>query len=86
MDQSREERYVVLAVGDGEGAARVRACAREHGLRFDLIPDPTSQLAKRFRVACWPTAVWIDERGLVEGLHFGATPDRSPREPGRVEG
>jgi peroxiredoxin len=68
---------VIVAVGDGEQPERVRAIAQEHGLGFRLLPDPTSQLARRYRVACWPTAVWIDEQALIERIHFGVTPDRS---------
>jgi peroxiredoxin len=66
---------VILALGDGENAERVQEIARRYGLRFTLVPDPKSELAKRFRVHCWPTTVWIDEQGLVQRAHFGATPD-----------
>jgi len=66
-----------VAVGDGEPPERVQAIAQEHGLSFRLLPDPTSQLARRYRVACWPTAVWIDEHALIERVHFGSTPDLS---------
>jgi peroxiredoxin len=68
---------VIVAVGDGEPPERVRTIAQEHGLGFRLLPDPTSQLARRYRVACWPTAVWIDEQAFIERVHFGVTPDRS---------
>jgi peroxiredoxin len=66
---------VILAVGDGEDAERMQEIARRYGLRFTLVPDPKSELAMRFRVRCWPTTVWIDEQGLVQRAHFGATPD-----------
>ena len=68
---------IILAVGDGEDAARVQEVAHSQGLRFSLVPDPKSELARRFRVGCWPTTVSIDELGLVERVHFGVTPDRS---------
>ena len=68
---------VILAVGDGENAEGVQEIARRYGLRFSLMPDPKSELAKRFRVNCWPTTVWIDEQGLVQRAHFGVTPERA---------
>jgi peroxiredoxin len=77
QDGSRAQGPVILAVGDGEEAERVKEIAREKDLRLTLVPDPMSQLAKRFRIACWPTTVRIDERGLVEGVYFGATLSRS---------
>jgi peroxiredoxin len=77
VQDEASEGPVIVAVGDGEQPERVREIAQEHGLRFTLVPDPTSELARRYRVACWPTTVWIDEQGLIQRVHFGVTPDRS---------
>jgi peroxiredoxin len=74
-DEPTGQGRVILAVGDGENAERVQEIARRYGLRFTLVPDPKSELAKRFRVHCWPTTVWIDEQGLVQRAHFGTRPD-----------
>ena len=69
-DDSNGQGRVILAVGDGEDAERVQEIARRYGLRFTLMPDPESELAKGFRVRCWPTTVSIDELGLVERTRF----------------
>ena len=67
---------LIVAICDGDQPERVRSIAQEHGLSFTLLPDPTSQLTRRYGVACWPTTVWIDEQALIQGIHFGATHDR----------
>ena len=72
-----DEGLAVVAIGDAEQPERVQAIAQEHGLSFTVLPDPTSEIARRYRVSCWPTTVWIDEQALIERVHFGLTPDRS---------
>ena len=76
-DKASGEGPVIVAIGDGEQPEGVREIAQEHSLQLTLLSDPTSQIAKRYRVACWPTTVWIDEQGLLQRVHFGVTPGRT---------
>ncbi len=66
----------ILAVNDGEDPQRVAEIYREHHLTFAVIADPHRQIARRYRVTCWPTTVSIDENGVVNRVHLGTTPDR----------
>ncbi len=68
---------VILAVNDGEDPQRLDEVRRAHDLTLTLVPDPHRRIARRYGVTCWPTTISISENGLVDGVQFGVTPDRS---------
>ena len=70
---------LILAINDGEDPQRVAEIAREHRLTFMVVPDPDRQIARSYRVNCWPTTIAVDEEGHVERVHFGVTSDHSGR-------
>jgi peroxiredoxin len=74
FDASGHKR-VILAIADGADAGQVAQVRQELGLTFKLIPDPDRSIARRYRVDCWPTTVSIGSSGIVDRIHFGATPD-----------
>jgi peroxiredoxin len=72
---------VILAVADGDDPSRVAAVGRELGLSFTLVPDPDRRISRRYGVNCWPTAISIEQNGLVDRVHFGLTPSMSASTP-----
>ena len=74
--QTSETGTVVVAIGDGEDANRTAEIAREHELRFALIPDPDRRISRQYGINCWPTIVSINENGIVDFVHSGITHTR----------
>jgi peroxiredoxin len=74
--QTSETGTVVVAIGDGEDAHRTAEIAREHELRFALIPDPDRRISRQYGINCWPTIVSINENGIVDFVHSGITHTR----------
>jgi AhpC/TSA family len=77
--QTSETGTVVVAIGDGEDAHRTAEIAREHELRFALIPDPDRRISRQYGINCWPTIVSINENGIVDFVHSGITHTRKSR-------
>jgi hypothetical protein len=39
------------------------------------VADPSGAIASAYGIDTWPTTVWLDERGLVSGVHIGRMSD-----------
>ena len=72
-ESSRRGGVIVLAVGDGEAAARAEEVARREELPFPVIPDPHRVISQRFGVSVWPSIVWIAPDMRVDTVHLGLT-------------
>jgi len=61
---------VVLAINDGEAPELVKKVAAENGLSAIVVIDPERQFSLAYGVNLWPTAVFIDARGLVHDIRY----------------
>jgi peroxiredoxin len=68
---------LVLAVNDGEDPAQAQEAFARWGLSVAFVPDPQRAIARAYGIACWPTTVAIDARGLVSSVQMGRSRDRS---------
>lgn len=64
------ERPVVLAVNDGETAEAARKAAAENKFSATVVPDPERQISRAYGVSIWPTIVFIETTGLVDGIRY----------------
>lgn len=66
---------ILLAVNDGEPRGRACDVFETNGFTFRSITDSERQISRLYGITCWPTTISIDEKGLIEGVHFGMTPE-----------
>lgn len=69
--ESHAEKLVVLAVNAGEEKASVLNFVNEFGYDLQFILDPTNSLASQYKVRGLPTSVFIDQQGMIQGMHIG---------------
>jgi peroxiredoxin len=72
----RDAPFVAAFCGDREPKSLERL-RHEHRLSFPLVHDAHQQLARLFKVRCWPTTVSINEDGIVDHVQFGAVHERA---------
>ena len=72
MQRSSAGTLTVLAIDKQEPASDVRAFARDHGLTFTLLLDPTASVFQTYRVSVQPESFWVDRHGTVAAVHYGA--------------
>ncbi|MFZ1042850.1 MAG: TlpA disulfide reductase family protein [Anaerolineales bacterium] len=71
QDQSTEDDVVIVAVNDGEKPDQAAEFFRKNGFTMHFVPDEYRQIARRYRIRCWPTTVLIDAWGKVTKTQFG---------------
>jgi peroxiredoxin len=59
----------VLGINIGEGEARVKEGIKDFGIKYDVLRDADTSVAKRYNVVGTPTVVFLDEDGVVR--YFG---------------
>jgi len=59
----------VLGINIGEGAARVNEGVKDFGIKYDVVRDADTQVAKTYKVLGTPTVVFLDKKGVVR--YFG---------------
>ena len=69
--ESHPEKLVVLAVNAGEEKASVLDFVNEFGYDLQFLLDPSNSLASQYQVRGLPTSVFIDQQGLIQGVHIG---------------
>lgn len=69
---SGEHAVVTIASLSGD-AAKVGANVADRGLTFPVVPDPGAQLAHRFSVRAFPTAIVLKPNGEVSSVETGYT-------------
>jgi peroxiredoxin len=66
-----EQGLAVVAVNFQEDREAVRAFAREFGVPFPVLLDPSGGVAERYGVRALPTTVFGDRQGMLVGLALG---------------
>lgn len=61
----------ILAINLGDSQRDISAWRDEHGLSFDLLRDPTLDIARRYQIRGLPTTYLLDERQILRALYFG---------------
>ncbi|MDQ3131210.1 MAG: TlpA family protein disulfide reductase [Acidobacteriota bacterium] len=59
----------ILGINIGEGAARVNEGIKDFGIKYDVVRDADTQIAKNYKVVGTPTVVFLDKKGVVR--YFG---------------
>lgn len=66
-----EQGVVVLLVNDGETVNQARDYLHYHDLDLPCIPDPSSRLARHYRVRGLPTTIMVGADGEIEARLMG---------------
>ena len=66
-----EHNFVILAVS-AEDPRTVQRFAKQHGIDYPVVLDPTGTAHDLYQVSLFPTMVWIDENGRIESFSHGA--------------
>ena len=69
--ENHPDKLVVLAVNAGEERASVRNFVDKFGYDLQFLLDPSNSLASQYQVRGLPTSVFIDQQGLIQGMHIG---------------
>ena len=67
----RNQGLVVLAVNQGETAARVGAFVEELGLTFPVLLDREGAVGARYQLRAYPTTFFVGRDGVVRDLVLG---------------
>jgi len=59
----------VLGINIGEGLARVNEGIKDFNIKYDVVRDADTQVAKNYKVIGTPTVVFLDKKGIVR--YFG---------------
>ena len=65
------DELVVLAVNVGEQEFDVRAFLNENKFHLMFLLDPSNSVAEKYYVFGYPASMFIDEEGLLQGMHIG---------------
>jgi len=71
---------VVLAINDGDSAELAHKAAAENGISALVVADPSRDISLAYGVNVWPTAIFLDDTGLVVDTRYG----RFSKELGRA--
>ena len=71
QDQSSLDEVVFVAVNDGEKPDQAAEFFRKNGFTMHFVPDEYRQIARSYRIRCWPTTVTINEHGKITRTQFG---------------
>lgn len=72
FDAYKDDKFVIIAIEDGQPLNEVRAFVEEHGLTFPVWPDPEYKATTAFRANSLPTSFVIDREGTVRLTWTGA--------------
>ncbi|RMH34294.1 MAG: TlpA family protein disulfide reductase [Acidobacteria bacterium] len=59
----------IVGINIGEGDARISQGIKEFGIRYTVLKDKDTSVARRYKVIGTPTVVFLDRRGIVR--YFG---------------
>ena len=65
------EGTVILAINDGDPKELATEVANRSGFAERLVVDTHRRISMAYGVTAWPTAVLIDQRGVVSAVHSG---------------
>ena len=63
--------FMVLAINAGETSAQASAFAKQLGLTFPILLDPTENLMDTLHIADFPTSILVGRDGVVKAIHVG---------------
>ncbi len=55
----------VLGINIGEGEARVKEGIKDFAIKYDIVRDADTQVAKTYKVVGTPTIVFLDKKGVI---------------------
>lgn len=55
----------VLGINIGEGEARVTEGIKDFGIKYEVVRDSDTQVAKRYNVVGTPTVIFLDKTGTI---------------------
>lgn len=55
----------VIGINIGEGEARVKEGVEEFGIKYDVVRDTDTKVAKSYKVVGTPTIVFLDSNGIA---------------------
>jgi peroxiredoxin len=67
----RDEPFALLAINEGEPAAKVREFCGTHGLKFPVLLDHSRAVGDAFGVSGIPATYLLDRQGLILGKATG---------------
>jgi peroxiredoxin len=71
QDQSTQDEVVIVAVNDGEKPDLAAEFFRKNGFTMHFVPDEYRQIARLYRIRCWPTTISINKHGNITRTQFG---------------
>lgn len=72
FDAYKADKFVIVAIEDGQSIEQVRAFVDEHRLTFPVWPDPEYKATTAFHTNSLPTSFVIDREGTVRLTWTGA--------------
>ncbi len=63
--------FVILAINAGETKAQASGFAKQLGLDFPILLDPSESLMDALHIADFPTSILVGRDGLVTAIHVG---------------
>ena len=71
QDQSAQDEAFIVAINDGENPNQVTEFFHKNDFTMHFVPDEQRQIARLYRIRCWPTTIMIDALGKVTKTQFG---------------
>jgi hypothetical protein len=62
---------VIVAIDDGDDGQFARGLSAGEEGGIIVVPDPQRQISLAYRIAVWPTIIFLDTNGLVRDIRFG---------------
>ncbi|MBN2147808.1 MAG: TlpA family protein disulfide reductase [Anaerolineales bacterium] len=67
----QDDGFVILAINAGDPAEEAAAFAKEKGLAFPVLLDPSSRLLGALGINSFPTSILVGVDGIVKSIHVG---------------
>ncbi len=67
----RSQGFVILAINAGETNAQASNFAKQLGLSFPILLDPSEALMDTLHIADFPTSILVGRDGVVKAIHVG---------------
>ena len=64
---------VAVSIDDPGAEQTIRAFAKEYGLTFEILHDPSKEIARRYQVTGYPESFIIGREGTIRRKVFAAT-------------
>jgi peroxiredoxin len=71
-------RVVAVSIDDVVGEDSIRAYARDLGLTFDILHDPTHAIERAYQTTGYPESFVIDRKGIIRRKWISAADWNAP--------